>query len=238
MITCSGWAQNVRFRLVASDSLAAVNVKVLNLVNEKTAVSDQNGEFTIEAAVDELLVFPSENYEYKRYLIKEGDHNKKQVTIVLVAKPMQLDEVVILRSINPEDIGLVPKGQKRYTVAERRLKQAGINPTAAVGANGTAGMALSVDGILNEISGRKKMLKKNLVIERTEFRMVKFRRLFNDEYFTKKLLINPELVEGFRYFVIEDPKFVAAMETNVKAKIDFCLVGLAQKYNEMNAETD
>ncbi|MBD3583251.1 hypothetical protein [Flavobacterium selenitireducens] len=224
--------------MVGIDSVPAVNVKVLNLVSEKTAVSDANGEFSIEAKTDELLVFPSENFEYKRYLIKEGDAAKKQITIVMIPKPIQLDDVVVLRSINPEDLGLVPKGQKRYTVAERRLRQAGINPHAAVGGSGTAGFALSVDGIINSINGRSKMLKKNLVIERTEARLVKFRSMFADDYFTEKLHIRPEMVEGFRYYVIDDPKFIAALKTNVKAKIEFCLVGMAQKYNELNDETE
>lgn len=235
---CAGWAQQVKFRVVAADSVPAINVNVINLVNEKTAVSDANGEFSIEAKPDELLVFPSENYEYKRYLIKDGDAAKKRVTVILVPKPIQLDEVVVLKSINPEDLGLVPKGQKQYTVAERRLRQAGINPNAAVGANGTAGIAFSVDGIINSINGRKKMLKKNLVVERSEFRMVKFRGMFDNTYFSDRLHIKPELVEGFRYYVIDDAKFIAALNTNVRAKLEFCLVGMAQKYNEMNGQVE
>jgi len=49
---------------IASGSVEGVNI--VNLVNEKSTVSDKNGEFSILAKADDLLVFSSVNLEYHR----------------------------------------------------------------------------------------------------------------------------------------------------------------------------
>ncbi|MBD3583250.1 hypothetical protein [Flavobacterium selenitireducens] len=224
-------AQKLRFRLV-SEGNPAVNVKVLNIVTEHTAQSDAKGEFVIAVKVDEMLVFPSENYEYKRYLVKEEDFKKTEIVLALVPKPVELDEVVVNRDINPEDLGLVPKGQKQYTPAERRLKQAGeFKPMLLVGQ--LAGLSIPIDPIINAITGRTKMLKKDLKTEKRERSLAKLNAMYDKAYFTDKLRIPSDKVEGFQYYVVETPEFLAILEAGVKAKTDFSLTGLAQKYNEL-----
>lgn len=212
----------------------AMNVKVINISNEKTAVSDGNGEFSIEAKADEMLVFPSEKYEYKRFLVDESDLKKEVIVLALVEKPIELDEVVINYDVNPEDLGIVPKGQKQYTVAERRLKQAGeFKPELFVGM--VAGLSIPIDPIINAITGRTKMLKKDVKTERKEMHFKKLNSIYEPNYYTEKLKIDPEFVEGFKYYAVEDSAFIAAINSGVKAKLDFCLVGLAQKYNQLHA---
>lgn len=206
----------------------------MNLNSEQTVQSDANGEFTINAKVDEMVVFPSEKYEYKRYIIKEDDLRKNAIVIELVEKPIQLEEVIVNKNINPEDLGLVPKGQKKYTVAERRLKQAGeFKPMAMIGM--VAGLSIPVDPIINAITGRTKMLKKDLKTETRERNLAKLRSIYQTNYFTDRLHIEPAYVEGFQYYVVEDANFVSALNSGVKAKVDFGLAGLAQKYNELHA---
>lgn len=224
-------AQKLKFRLV-SDGNPAMNVKVLNIVTEKTAQSDVRGEFTIEAKVDEMLVFPSENYEYKRFLIKEEDLAKSVIVLSMVAKPVELDEVVLNRDINPEDLGLVPRGQKQYTPAERRLKQAGeFTPMLLVGQ--LAGLSIPIDPIINAITGRTKMLKKDLKTEKREQSLAKLNSLYKADFFSEKLHIPSYKIEAFQYYVVESPEFLTILDAGVKAKIDFSLVGLAQKYNQL-----
>ena len=225
------FAQKIRFRLVAGPN-PAMNVKVLNIVTEKTAQSDGNGEFEIQAKEDEMLVFPSENYEYKRYLIKPEDLSKNIIILELVPKPVELDDVVINRDINPEDLGLVPRGQKQYTPAERRLKQAGeLKPMLLIGQ--IAGLSIPIDPIINAISGRTKMLKKDLKTETREFSLEKLSSLYEPDYFITKLHIPADKVQAFHYYVVDFPEFLAVLQSGPKPKIDFALTSLAQKYNEL-----
>ena len=61
-------------------------VTIVNLVNEKSAVSDHNGEFFILAKVDDLLVFSSVNLEYHRRIIEEEDLKVEIIIIKMVSK--------------------------------------------------------------------------------------------------------------------------------------------------------
>ncbi|RYZ87762.1 MAG: hypothetical protein EOP06_12155, partial [Proteobacteria bacterium] len=94
--------------LCVSDSLPAVNVKVVNIGNEQTAISNAKGEFRIQARAGDVLIFPRENYEYKRALITDEMLLNDVVTINLISLGVQLDEVVILQDIDGEAMGYVP----------------------------------------------------------------------------------------------------------------------------------
>jgi len=222
-IGCSSLAQNLKFRLVATDSTAAVNVKVVNIVTEQTAVSNASGMFAMEAAEDQMLIFPSENYEYKRYLIKSEDIGKKYITIVLVPKPVQLDEVVVSKSISAESMGLVPKGQKRYTPAERKLYTATSGP---------------VDILANALSGRTKMLKKQIVVERKEGLFEKLRYQFDDSLYITRLRIPTDYIKGFQYFCIDDREVETALQNKNKAMLLERISQLAPNYVELIAKEE
>lgn len=206
----------------------------MNLVSEQVVQTNAQGEFAIMAKEDDLLVFSHLNYEYKRRLIDSDDIKKGAITVKLIYKPTELDEVVILRDINPEDLGLVPKGQKKYTVAERRLKQAGeFKPEMWVGM--VAGLSIPVDPIINAITGRTKMLKKDVKTEKKERFLAKISGMYETGYFTDTLKIPADYVNGFLYYIVEDANFTSALETGKKPSIDLEITQLAQKYNELIA---
>ncbi|MBD3583252.1 peptidase associated/transthyretin-like domain-containing protein [Flavobacterium selenitireducens] len=223
MISCASFGQNLRFRLVATDSSAAMNVKVVNIVTEKTAVSNASGEFLMEAKPDQMLVFPSENYEYKRYEIQAEDIKKKAVTIVLIPKPIQLDDVVVNKDISAEAMGFVPKGQKQYTPAERKVYTATSGP---------------VDIVANAISGRTKMLKKQVSIEKKEALFEKLRFQFDDSLYIAQLRIPSDYIKGFQYFCIDDPAVAKALNAKNKPMVLERISQLAPTYLEMIAKEE
>jgi hypothetical protein len=67
----------------------------------------------------------------------------------MTAKQIELKEVVVNDNagINAENLGIVPHGQKTYTPAERKLYTA---------------KSTSVDKLINAMSGRTSMLKKEM----------------------------------------------------------------------------
>lgn len=209
--------QWITVRAVA-DSLPAVNVKVVNIVNEQTAVSNANGEFRIQAKAGDMLVFPTENFEYKRFLIEEETLKKSVVTVVLTARAIQLDEVVINRDIDAETMGFVPKGQKRYTPAERKVYSATSGP---------------VDLIVNGLTGRTKMLKKGVAVERRERLMERLEIQFEEEFYTNKLNIPEDYLKGFRFFLLDDKDVVAALDAKNKPALMERVLQLAPSYLDL-----
>lgn len=209
--------QWITVRAVA-DSLPATNVKVVNIVNEQTAVSNADGEFRIQAKAGDMLVFPTENFEYKRFLIDEETLKKSVVTVVLTARAIQLDEVTIHRDIDAETMGFVPKGQKKYTPAERKVYSATSGP---------------VDIIVNGLTGRTKMLRKGVAVERRERLMERLEIQFEEEFYTDRLRIPADYIKGFRFFLLDDKDVVAALDARNKPALMERVLQLAPSYLDL-----
>lgn len=73
------------------------DVEVINANYKKMTVSDANGNFSIEAKANDLLLFISKKYEIKRVLIEKETLDKAIFTVFLNLKPEQLDEVVVTK---------------------------------------------------------------------------------------------------------------------------------------------
>ena len=195
-------------------------VTIINLVTEKSTVSDSNGEFFILAKVDDLLVFSSINLEYHRRIIEEDDLKSDIIIIKMIAKIIELEEVIVNKhpEINAVSLGISPKGIKKYTPAERRLYTA----------NSTPG-----DALINMMSGRTAMLKKEIEVEKKERLLKLFSSLFDDTFFTKTLKIPADYVKGFQYYCVEDSRISEVLKSKNKTKIEFLIIPLAVKYNEI-----
>lgn len=209
-------------------------VHIINLVNEKEVISDEKGEFKILAKVDDLLVFSSLTLDYQRKIIETEDYNAGFFTMEMTAKINQLDEVEVIHynKINAVDLGILSKKPKVYTPAERKLKTAtSLNPTLNVG--NMAGGSISLDPLLNSISGRTKQLKKELQIERKEFAVLKMADLFFYQYFVEQLKIPKDYVKAFQYYCVEKKDFISVLKSKNKTLIAFKMSELAEEYNKL-----
>ena len=140
----------------------------------------------------------------------------------MIPKSIILKEVVVNESaISAESLGIIPYGQKKYTPAERKLY--------------TATSGGGIDGLLNAISGRKAMLKKEIAVEKKEQLLARIDVLFEDKYYTETLKIPSEYIKGFQYYCVDDVPFANALSTKNKTLIMFLIVKLAETYNEIIA---
>lgn len=197
-----------------------VGVTIINLVNEKSTVSDNDGNFYISAKADDLLVFSSINLEYHRRIIEEDDLKNDVIIVKMIAKVTELEEVIVNKypQINAVSMGISAKGIKKYTPAERRLHTALSTPG---------------DALLNLMSGRTAMLKKEIEVEKKERLLMLFSSLFEDAFFTQTLKIPADYVKGFQYYCVEDGRISEVLKSKNKTKIEFFIIPLAIKYNEI-----
>ena len=203
---------------VICDNNPVQGIQVINLVTEKTTVTNSNGAFSILVKPEDMLIFSSVNYDYKRLFLEQEDIDKGNLIVVLTRKINQLDEVVIKKSeIDAADLGIVPAGQKTYTPAERKLY------TARSGV---------LDPLLNLISGRTAMLKKEVVVERNEMALAKLSNLFEDSYYINQLKIPVDYIKAFQYYIIEDKEFSAALKSKNRTMMKFIMSKLAVNFNQ------
>lgn len=217
------WAQTAEKTIhckVTADSLSVEGINVVNLVNEKAAMTDKNGEFWILAKADDLLVLSAVNFEYKRKLIEEEDLKNDPIIIKLIPKVTEIKEVIVneYAHINTEALGIVPKGQKRYTPAERRLYTSQAGP---------------VDILVNLINGTTARRKKEVAIEKKERQLARIAVLYDEKYYLETLKIPKDYIPGFQYYLIEDPAFLAAVNAKNKTMTMFLATKLATSYLEL-----
>lgn len=219
-----------RFRVVA-DSVSVEGIHAANLVNERSAITDSNGYFVLPASEDDLIVLSAVNFEYTRKLIDADDLKQDVVIIRMTPKVHQLREVTINQhpEINALSLGIISKPIKQYTPAERRLAQAGDFKWWHL--IGIIGGQLPIDPILNAISGRTAMLKKEVIAERRNMLREKLLRIYEERYFTEELHIPREHVDGFLYYAAENSKIADVVATKNNTKITFALTELAAEYN-------
>lgn len=211
-------------------------VYVVNARTEVMVVTNVSGGFSIEAKVGDTLVFSSIQFKETRIVITEENFSDLNFTVKLNPVIHQLQEVIIKRydNINAVALGIVPSGQKSYTQAERRLQTAtGLNATASAGS--MVGGSVSVDPLLNFLSGRTAMLKKELAVEKKETFMRILENMFTIDHFVNRLKIPLEYVKGFEYYAVENDKFTAILNSKNKTSTEFLLGELAVKYKEILA---
>ncbi|MFH6935655.1 carboxypeptidase-like regulatory domain-containing protein [Flavobacterium sp. YO12] len=192
-------------------------VNVINNDTQIATVSDDDGRFSISVKEGDVLVFSAVNLDPVKRRITNGDLGLSLLSIKMTAKEIELKEVVVNDNygITAENLGIVPHGQKTYTPAERKVYTA---------------TSTSVDKILNSISGRTAMLKKEINVEKKEMLFRKIEYLFEENYYTERLKIPVNDIKGFQLFCVDDTEFAVSLNTKNKTMSMFLITDLARKY--------
>lgn len=221
---------------VNDDGYNVDGVYVINLTTEKAVITDSDGYFEIVGVAGDTLLFSSVQYKSRRVVLTLEDFKKAFIFVKLEPIINQLNEVVIRRynNINAVSLGIIPGNQKSYTAAERKLKTAtGLNASATAGS--MAGGSVSADPLINFLSGRTAMLKKELKVEKKELYLRELDAMFDRSHFVDKLKIPVDYVKGFQYYAVDNEKFTVILESKNKVTTEFLLGELAVKYNEIIA---
>ena len=207
-------------------------IYVFNKKTEQALITDKNGNFSILAKVGDTLIFSERQYIEVKIGLKQSHFEQELLDVKMTSVVNRLHEVIVRKGINAVSMGIIPKGQKTFTPAERRLNTANnLNASANVGS--MMGGSISADPLLNWLSGRTKMLKKEVAVEKKETYLRQLEHMFTHEFFVNKLKIPSEYVKGFEYYIIENEKFVDTFKSKNLAMTTFLMAELATKYKEI-----
>lgn len=212
---------------VNADGYNVEGIYVINLRTEKAVITDIDGYFNALAKPGDTLLFSAIQYKGVKIVLKYDDFNKTLLFVKMRPVMNELQEVVIKRynNINAVALGIIPADQKKYTVAERRYATASssrLNP-------------MGFDPVLNLISGRTAMLKKELAVEKKLFYINMLDDMFDENHFLNTLKIPSEYIKGFEYYVVDNEKFTKILETKNYVTTEFLLNELAIKYKDIIA---
>jgi len=208
-------------------------VYIINLKSEKSTTTERGGYFSINANIGDTLMFSAIQFRGLKVKLKEEDFRKELLFIKLECLVRMLDEVRIneYKNINEYSLGIVSSHLKHYTPAERKLAVA-TGTDAQFGTN----TSFSFDPLLNWMSGRTSMLKKELEVEKKETLMDKINGWYEDKYFIQTLKIPEDYVKGFKYYIIQDAKFVESMKAKNRTMATFIMNELAVNYLQLLKE--
>ena len=192
-------SQSFEFRGVLVTSQKGISIEGLHIINKSTklgTVSSNKGFFSIQATVNDSLYITGLQI-IPIYIRVSKKHINTLSNIDITNNINELSEVFINNKLSGflnADSKNVPKiiivafnklgipnyGVRNRTVAERRIYTAT-----------TSGGGISLDAILNRLSGRLKMLEKELEIERMILKVNKFKNQFS-----KLIIENYEITEN------------------------------------------
>ena len=208
---------------------SAEGIHVLNLVSEKATITNEKGEFSIEANEDDLLVFSAVHLNYWRKSISDNDIKNGFIEVEMTVKEQKLDEVVVTEytKINAQDLGIINYKPKEYTPAERKLRPTKMTKTDWIG---VLTGKIPLDPLLYCVTGRTKILKGELEIEKKELLLKKLNEWYENEFYTNQLNIPEEYREGFKVFTIYDEEFINYLNANDTVNGSLCISKLANEF--------
>lgn len=204
-------------------------VHIINLNSNSATTSKSGGYFEILGQENDTLQFSAVHLQGKKVVLKYTELKSELFFVTMELASYNLKEVVINQNdINAVSMGILSKPAKKYTPAERRLY-------TATGGGNTYGLntQVSFDGILNAISGRTTMLKKEVAVERKEYTLRKINEWFEETFYTEQLKIPPDYVKGFQYYLVENTHFENAVKSKNKTLATFIMGEIAASYLEV-----
>lgn len=196
---------------VLNDTIDRSNLNVVNISLQKGTTTSGSGVFIIPTRLGDTINISAVQYESRQFIVNKTMYARKKITLYLNPKITELQEVKISnleltgdidkdvanaklqKQIFPSDLGIPENTAPERTVEERRYY------TAI-----TSGAGIPLDGLINSITGRLKMLKKHIEVSRFEKKVQDARYEFSDSLYMKQLNIPKERIEDFVYYVFED----------------------------------
>ncbi|QLE00972.1 hypothetical protein HX109_05095 [Galbibacter sp. BG1] len=196
--------------LIFQEDVIFKNYSIINFANSKEGWM-QGNYYLINVMVGDELLVSSNEFDNFYMMVTSEEFNKGVVEVNIDKEVIQLEEVVLTgqKLSYGTFTDYVPKV---HTPAERRLKAA--TKMYYPG----SGLSLSLDPILNAISGRTKKLKKRLKGETTSFD-VSFLENNYKEFILKELNVPPNEIGTFAYFVADHNEKIYTIEDSKKVEL-------------------
>ncbi len=237
---------------VTSPDKDVIGVVVQNTTTKDAVITNLEGYFSIRVRVNDTLVFSAVHFLKKSLPVTEALYRSNFIEVPMQEFVNQLKEVVVRpydltgdlskdidlvtleKDVSAEALKLPNAHQSIPTQSERRLQEASSMSVMGGGGIGGAGGALSLNPIINAITGRTKMLKNRVKIEKAYAQTQQVQSFYADSLFLTTLKIPLEKIDDFMYFCEVDEKFQAAIASQDKLRIWDVMLQKSRAYRENN----
>ncbi|OIQ22553.1 MAG: hypothetical protein BM557_00775 [Flavobacterium sp. MedPE-SWcel] len=220
LISLSVFSQEERQSLSGRVQVEGAGLDGVFVINTTAAIevkTSASGNFTIAAQPGDAIAVYSSKITAREFKLNKESFVNQPLLITVSLQSYELEGVTLEKNrvIDEVSLGLVPADQKQYTAAEKRLFTA------------TSGI---LEPLINAITGRTKMLKKALEIEKKRMLLEDIQYLYSDEEVIEEFKVPREYVDGLWYYVVEDTEFIIAFKNNDEGAARLLMYGLAEEY--------
>ncbi|WP_412984177.1 hypothetical protein [Pontimicrobium sp. IMCC45349] len=218
-ITSIAQAQTVEINGSVIAGKDVEGIHVMNKTLNKYTTTNQLGGFTIEAKVQDTIVFSSIQYKFLSVIVSKANVDSKSITVNLIDNVNELDEVTVGKVLTGDlssdvsnseaekpidfyDVGIPGYTGKKKTQNERKLYEADNGKYVSIG----LGVGLNLNKILNGISGRTKRLKNRVKLDQDDEIIRSIREDIAKDFFSVNQL-DEILHMDFFYFCADDENF-------------------------------
>ncbi|NAY92473.1 hypothetical protein GTQ34_11130 [Muricauda sp. JGD-17] len=244
-------SKELRGQVISSDG-DVIGVVVQNISSKRAVITDIDGIFSINAQLNDTLVFSAVQYRRKVLPVNQVLWNTNFFTVRLeefvnelrevVVKPydlsgdlnQDLDKLTLEKDVSAEALNLPNADVKIITQSERKLQEASAMRVIGGGGVGGAGGAVSLNPLINAITGRTKMLKNRVKVDRKYARTQRVQEFYADSLFLTVLKIPMEKIDDFMYFCEVDETFQNTVDSKDKLKIWDLMVQKSRLYRREN----
>ncbi|MGB1268314.1 MAG: hypothetical protein ACPG45_01100 [Flavobacteriaceae bacterium] len=195
-------------------------IHVFNKTFQKYTITNANGEFEIEVNQNDTIVFSALQYQLKRLVITKKVLDEGYKYILLEDQVNELDAVYIKPKLTGDLLADTQriKTKELFTAKTLGLPNAHVKPPTAserklYTATHSGGGIIPVDVIINAISGRTKMLKRHVQLERKSNLETKTYDAF-EHTMTYDFKIPKTKLYDFLYYASSDELFTQIVKTN------------------------
>lgn len=209
----NSYAQSIEINgtvIVDDDEIEGIHI--INKTASRFTITNSRGKFSIPVKLNDTIIFSAIKYKPKEIIITSNILIAKTLNVYLTELVNELNQVIVgkiltgnllsdiensevKRDINFYDLGIGGYTGKPFTQSERRLNEAT-----------TGGGIVPLNPIINAITGRTKMLKNQIKLERLDDCMKRIKSNLSELFFVSNHL-DANLRSEFFYFCSEDSEF-------------------------------
>ncbi|OIV42790.1 hypothetical protein [Flavobacterium johnsoniae] len=210
---------------VLSQNVPLNKVEVINKTAKTSTRTNELGEFSILVKERDSLLFFSKDYFFKRLKISQENIDQNNISVNMILKPEELDEIVITNIKLPH----VGAADENSTVIS---KPALSNPGVYTGGITNGADLLAIFSLF---------MKKDKKAKKIKSKELDFKKLAEAtvpmDFFTNDLKLKPEEKDLFLQFCDADPKAeILVQQKNLLYTMDF-LYAKNREFKKLNSET-
>ncbi|WP_350290612.1 carboxypeptidase-like regulatory domain-containing protein [uncultured Croceitalea sp.] len=235
-------------KVVAKDK-DVTGVVVQNITNKKTTITDVNGNFSIQISLNDTLVFSAVQFKRKAVSITKSFYNSSFITVPLEEFVNELREVVVQpfnlsgnlnsdlstikleKDVSAEALGLPNADVRIITQSENKLNDADHGKFAYYY---VIALTINLNKVLNRLSGRTKMLKERVALDKRYKTTQKIEAAFVDSLLVNHLKIPRDNFYEFIQFCESDSVFYNLAQGSDELKLWEFLIQKSAVYRENN----